>query len=93
LELGANSLDYGMTQFCVRDNGEGLDKDDQARLFTEFTRLATVSAQGHGLGLSIVRRIVNRLGGQVSVDSTLNQGSVFYFTLPTVREYEMEIMR
>jgi len=60
----------------------GLDQDQQTVLFTEFTRLAELRAEGYGLGLSIVRRIVERLGGQVGVESAVGQGSEFYFTLP-----------
>jgi signal transduction histidine kinase len=53
-------------------------------LFTPFTRLNQVRAKGHGLGLSIARRIVEKLGGQVGVESNgvPGQGSRFFFTLP-----------
>ncbi len=54
----------------------------QPLLFTPFTRLDQVSAKGHGLGLSIVRRIVEKMGGQVGVESQVGQGSTFVFTLP-----------
>jgi signal transduction histidine kinase len=67
----------------VRDNGPGLRPEEQARLYAPFERLHQVRAEGHGLGLSIVRRIVEKLGGQVGVESTSGQGSLFYFTLPT----------
>jgi signal transduction histidine kinase len=53
-------------------------------LFTPFMRLDQVSAKGHGLGLSIARRIVEKLGGQVGVESEIGRGSVFSFTLPGV---------
>ena len=71
-------------RFWVRDNGPGLSPDQQARLFTPFERLHQVGIEGHGLGLSIVRRIVEKLGGQVGVESlgVPDQGSTFYFTLP-----------
>lgn len=72
----------GMVRFWVRDNGPGLTPEEQARLFTPFTRLDQVRAKGHGLGLSIVRRIVEKLGGQVEVESEAGRGSVFAFTLP-----------
>jgi two-component system sensor histidine kinase/response regulator len=72
----------GMVRFWVRDNGPGLTPEAQSRLFTPFTRLDPVRAQGHGLGLSIVRRIAEKLGGQVGVESQLGQGSTFFFTLP-----------
>jgi len=42
--------------------------------------------EGHGLGLSIVQQIAQKLGGQVGVESTLNQGSLFYFTLPAASD-------
>jgi len=68
--------------FWVKDNGAGLTPDEQERLFTPFVRLDQVSIKGHGLGLSIVRRIVERLDGEVGVVSEVGQGSTFYFTLP-----------
>jgi two-component system sensor histidine kinase/response regulator len=71
-----------MVRFWVRDNGSGITPEDQARLFVPFTRLSQARAGGHGLGLSIVRRIVEKLGGQVWVESQVGQGSVFCFTLP-----------
>jgi len=70
--------------FWVRDNGEGLTLDEQERLFIPFTRLDQVRAKGHGLGLSIVRRIIGKLGGRVGVKSENERGSTFYFTLPGV---------
>jgi PAS domain S-box-containing protein len=75
-----------MARFWVQDNGPGLSTEAQARLFTPFTRLDQVHVQGHGLGLSIVRRIVEKLGGQVGVESRPGQGSRFYFTLPLGEE-------
>jgi PAS domain S-box-containing protein len=86
VELGATSQADGSVRFWVRDNGPGLKPEELAHLFTPFTQLAQVRAEGHGLGLSIVRRIVERLGGQVRVDSQIGQGSVFTFTLPGARE-------
>ena len=71
-----------MVRFWVKDNGVGLDPVGHSALFTEFTRLDKIRAQGHGLGLSIVRRIMDKLGGEVGVESNLNHGSLFYFTLP-----------
>lgn len=82
LELDAVPQPGGMIRFSVRDNGRGLDEEAQSRLFTEFTRLDKVRAQGHGLGLSIVRRIMDKLDGEFGVESVPGQGSLFYFTLP-----------
>ncbi|MFP4395100.1 MAG: sensor histidine kinase [Anaerolineales bacterium] len=68
--------------FWLRDNGAGLKPEEQARLFVPFERLDQMRVEGHGLGLSIVRRIVEQLGGRVGIDSEVGQGSLFWFTLP-----------
>jgi signal transduction histidine kinase len=84
VELGATEQEDGMVRFWVRDNGRGITLEEQPRLFTPFTQLSQVQTEGHGLGLSIVSRIVEKLGGQVAVESTgvLGEGSIFSFTLP-----------
>ncbi|MFN3761950.1 MAG: histidine kinase N-terminal 7TM domain-containing protein [Anaerolineae bacterium] len=83
VELGADfpTDSPGMVRFWVRDNGPGLTPEEQSRLFTPFTRLSS-KGKGHGLGLSIVKRIVEKLGGEVSVESEPGRGSRFAFTLP-----------
>jgi signal transduction histidine kinase len=86
LELGFDQLEGRFIRFWVRDNGPGLDKEAQRKLFTPFTRLHQNQTEGHGLGLSIVQRIVDRLGGQVGVESNPGEGSLFYFTLPQADE-------
>ena len=86
LELGATPQPDGMIRFWVRDSGPGLSPDEQATLFAEFTRLSEIRVEGHGLGLSIVRRIIEKLGGQVGVESEVGQGSLFYFTLKMSEE-------
>jgi signal transduction histidine kinase len=85
LELGADTQpEDGMVRFWIQDNGPGLTPEEQSRLFIPFTRLDQANVKGHGLGLSIVRRIVEKLGGEVGVESTglPDRGSTFYFTLP-----------
>jgi PAS domain S-box-containing protein len=81
LELGAETTG-GNVRFWVSDNGPGLTPEQQARLFTPFTRLHQVRATGSGLGLSIVRRIMEKLGGEAWVESESGKGSRFGFTLP-----------
>lgn len=84
LALGGETLPDGRSaRFWVRDSGPGLTSEQQARLFTPFTRLHQGPAQGHGLGLSIVRRIVEKLNGRVGVESTPGTGSLFFFALPS----------
>jgi len=84
IELGAITQPDGLIQFRVWDNGKGLSAAERDKLFKPFTRLDQVRVEGHGLGLSIVQRIVEKLGGTVGAtsDNIPGQGSVFYFTLP-----------
>jgi signal transduction histidine kinase len=82
ITLGSNRAENGMIRYWVRDNGRGLSAADQRKLFTPFTRLGHSDISGHGLGLSIVQRITNRLGGQVGVISEVGKGCEFFFTLP-----------
>ena len=86
IELASVALPNGWVRFEVRDNGAGLDEADRENLFEEFTRLEPARAQGHGLGLSIVRRIIDKLGGGYGVDSEPGVGSTFYFVLPALDE-------
>ena len=84
VELNAAPQLDGAVCFWVRDNGPGIALEDQARLFKPFTRLDQARAKGHGLGLSGVRQIVEKLGGQVGVTSVPGHGSMFSFTLPAL---------
>jgi signal transduction histidine kinase/HAMP domain-containing protein len=84
VELGADEPVDGFVRFWVRDNGAGLPPEDHGRLFKEFYRLPEHAprVQGNGLGLWIVQRIVERLGGEVGLRSAPGSGSTFSFTLP-----------
>jgi two-component system sensor histidine kinase/response regulator len=86
LELGASPQADGMVRFWVKDNGPGIAPEDQPRLFKVHTRLDQVRVRGEGLGLSIVRRIVEKCKGQVGIESESGAGSTFWFTLPAVND-------
>ena len=90
VELGATP-DGDCVRFWVRDNGDGVGPDVQPLLFKEFSRLNSIRVTGHGLGLSIVKRIVDKLGGDVGVESTgrPGEGSLFYFVLPAADKTNM----
>ncbi|MGC9222718.1 MAG: ATP-binding protein [Terracidiphilus sp.] len=66
-------------QFSVRDTGRGIEAE---RLKSIFDRFNPFSERGTGLGLALVRRLVESLGGQIAVESRLGHGSTFRFTLP-----------
>lgn len=82
IEVGAECGGAGDVRYWVTDNGPGLSAEQQARLFVPFTRLHQARASGQGLGLSIVRRIMEKLGGEAWVESEPGKGSRFGFTLP-----------
>jgi PAS domain S-box-containing protein len=84
IELGFDKQPIRFIRFWVRDWGPGIPEEEQADLFTAFGAHSKVRATGHGLGLSIVRMIVEKMGGQIGVDSAPGKGSTFYFTLPAL---------
>ncbi len=87
IKIGATVETDGRIRFWVQDNGNGLDANAQSELFTAFKRLDKIRARGHGLGLSIVKRIVNKLNGEVGVESEgiPGEGCTFSFALPAAK--------
>jgi signal transduction histidine kinase len=77
-------------RFWVKDNGNGIAKDKVGTLFKEFKRLHTTAHEGHGLGLSIVKTVIDKFGGEVGVESELGKGSLFYFTLPVKKPADID---
>src|SRR5690606_28616130 len=73
-------------RFEIIDNGAGSEEADQQRLFQMFTRFHRHHADGSGLGLSIARRIVEKLGGRIGVESEPGRGTKFWIELPPAGE-------
>jgi signal transduction histidine kinase len=68
--------------YYVKDNGLGIDPDHQPKIFLAFQRLHPTAAPGEGIGLALVRRMMERHGGRIWVESAVGKGSTFFLTLP-----------
>lgn len=83
IEIGAKTEPHQIT-YQVRDNGAGFDQKYADRLFGVFQRLhGEEEFEGRGIGLAIVRRVINRHNGKVWAEGKVGEGAVFSFSLPT----------
>ena len=82
-EIGIGWREHGnYHEFWIQDNGIGIKPEDQGRIFNIFERASEQGAEGSGIGLSIVKKIVETHGGEIHVESEFGQGSRFIFTIP-----------
>lgn len=83
IEIGFEKTNNRNIVFWIKDNGLGITPEDQKKLFKNFVRLEQHKVEGYGLGLTIVKKIIEKLDGTVGIESKGNgEGSKFYFTLP-----------
>jgi signal transduction histidine kinase len=86
IEIGTGDSDsHNQSIFYVRDNGIGIDPKFHDRIFGLFNKL-NPDIEGTGIGLTLVKRIVEIHGGRIWIDSELDRGATFYFTLPEKKE-------
>jgi signal transduction histidine kinase len=85
IEIGTADSRDGQYIFYVRDNGMGIDPKFHDRVFGLFNKL-NPDIEGTGIGLTLVKRIVEIHGGRIWVESNIDQGATFYFTLPEKKE-------
>jgi PAS domain S-box-containing protein len=76
-------IENGQSIYCVEDNGVGIAPEHQNKIFEIFHRLEPDKKSGEGLGLTIVRRILDRHNGKIWVESELGKGSKFFVSLPS----------
>jgi PAS domain S-box-containing protein len=77
--------DISIAEFYIKDTGIGIPKNKQAEIFQRFNKIETDNTKlyrGTGLGLTITQNLIERLGGTIRLESVVDEGSVFYFTLP-----------
>lgn len=89
VEIGAKSMVAGGVEVWVKDDGPGIPEESRTRVFERFYRVDRARARdtgGTGLGLAIVKHIVQIHGGEVWVNSEIDKGSTFHFTLPAENE-------
>jgi signal transduction histidine kinase len=86
ITLRAEPVPGSMVRTIVRDTGPGIPRGQQHRIFQKYEQIRRPAAEMHpgtGLGLALCRQLVELNGGMIGFESEENQGSTFYFLLPT----------
>lgn len=80
------AAEEGFWRFAIADNGIGIDPEFSQKIFLLFHRLHGKNRPGTGIGLALCERVVRHYGGRIWVESELDRGATFYFTLPITEE-------
>jgi signal transduction histidine kinase len=82
IEIGQNGYEDGKPIFYIKDNGMGIEPVHHDRIFGLFNKL-DANSEGTGIGLALVKRIIEVHGGRIWVQSDVQNGATFFFTLQT----------
>ena len=85
IEIGGEKTSLG-TKFWIKDNGRGVSKEDEEKVFAPFRRAGKQDVKGEGMGLSYVRTMVRQHGGQIWFESEPDVGTTFFFTIADQQE-------
>ena len=85
VEIGGKA-EGGRFVYFVKDNGIGFDQKNAEKIFNTFSRVAGSKYEGSGIGLAIVKRILDKHGGEIWAESQPGKGSTFYFSLAKTKE-------
>jgi light-regulated signal transduction histidine kinase (bacteriophytochrome) len=85
IEVGYDGQD-SCHKFYVRDNGIGIEREYHEKIFQLLQCLNDINTEGTGVGLAIVKKIVEDLGGEIWVESAKGDGTTMYFTVPNYTE-------
>jgi PAS domain S-box-containing protein len=92
---GQEAADTSSLRIAVRDTGLGIAQEDQQKIFVPFERLGAESTkiEGTGIGLTLVKRLMELMHGQIGIDSQLGQGSTFWIELPVAESPSERLLR
>jgi len=84
--LCAAARDDGVVRITIADTGHGISEENKSHLFEPFNRLGRESSNvpGTGIGLSIAKRLIKGMGGDIGADTEVGKGSTFWVELPAV---------
>ena len=90
VEISAEEIN-DFVHFSIRDNGPGIEPQYHAKIFEMYQRLKTVDTEGSGMGLAIVKKLIARYGGELTIESEYGSGAIFSFTWPNTDEAMCEL--